>query len=79
MKQDCFNYTFSEWRRQERIYLEMLSGGDIFSCPACTDSPHVVHIDGNSKLYRYKKQSRDGRLVHLLLAQCCQCLFLNFT
>lgn len=61
MKQDVFNYTFSEWRRQEMKFFEVLAGGDIYTCPACEDAPHAVHIDGNMKLYRYTKKSKSDR------------------
>lgn len=63
MKQDVFNYTFSEWRRQESKFFETLSGGELFVCPACDDAPHTVHIDGNMKLYRYKRKSKTKRYV----------------
>lgn len=61
MKQDVFNYTLSEWRRQEREYFAGLVGGDLFVCPACSHTPHAIHIDGNMKLYRYEKRSRDPK------------------
>lgn len=63
MKQDVFNYTFSEWRRQEQVYFSALNGGDLFTCPACTDSPHAIHIDGNAKLYRYTKEHKNKEYV----------------
>lgn len=72
MKQDVFNYTFSEWRRQEKSYFENLAGGDLFSCPACSTTPHAIHIDGNMKLYRYNRKNLKTRL-----AKSCVLLFLN--
>lgn len=63
MKQDVFNYTFSEWRRQEMRFFEMLTGGAIYSCPACEEEPHAVHIDWNMKLYRYKRMSKIDKYV----------------
>ena len=50
---------FGEWRRQEAQYFKTLLGGNTFQCPACQDKPHIVYLDGNMKLYRYEKKSRD--------------------
>ncbi|XP_067944862.1 uncharacterized protein [Watersipora subatra] len=58
LKQDVFNYSMSEWRIQETNYLSKATGGSLFSCPACLDEPHAIHIDGNAKLFHYRAAGR---------------------
>lgn len=53
MRPEVFNAVMREWRRLED--LSQLKSHDPFNCPACGDTPHCVHIDGNAKLYRYEK------------------------
>lgn len=42
-----------EWKRLEEAALQQ--NHDLLRCPACADEPHAIHMDGNSKLYRYSK------------------------
>lgn len=57
IKQDVLNFTIAEWRKQEVLFYESMTGG-LFHCPACQDEPHTIHIDGNAKLFRYKAAGR---------------------
>lgn len=61
MKQDIFNYTMSEWKKQEVNFMSSVVGGkqsSLFYCPACGTEPHCIHIDGNAKLFRYDRGGR---------------------
>lgn len=58
MKQDSFNFMLMEWRYQETVYYSELFQGQLFTCPSCQEEPQTIHIDGNSKLFRYKAAGR---------------------
>lgn len=52
-----FTRTYREWKYGQHE-LEKLMKIPIFSCPACNGKQHSCHVDGNSKLYRYKTSGK---------------------
>ena len=71
VSQDTFNWCMREWRRVETLNLESITSGDAFYCPAYGENTHLMHLDGNMKLYRYRNASRYGigRLVFIIINQ----------
>uniref|UniRef100_A0A7M5U8G7 CxC3 like cysteine cluster domain-containing protein n=1 Tax=Clytia hemisphaerica TaxID=252671 RepID=A0A7M5U8G7_9CNID len=52
-----FSMAFREWC----LWLDqkdLIQSKDWMECPACYPHPHSCHVDGNSKLYRYKRGLR---------------------
>ena len=49
-----FDTTFKEWNFW--IYQkDSVMQKNWLECPACSDEQHSCHVDGNAKLYRYKR------------------------
>ena len=46
-----------EWRRCQRE-IESMADALPLTCTACGLNPHAVHVDGNRKLYRFKRTSQ---------------------
>lgn len=49
-----FSMSFKEWNfwLYER---DKVQHKDWLECPACSETQHSCHVDGNAKLYRYKR------------------------
>lgn len=50
---NSFSCAFKEWKYCQ-YKVNILRHMDWMKCPACEDSQHSVHVDGNMKLYRFK-------------------------
>ena len=48
---------FREWR-YFNFEKDKFMGKNWFECPSCAVSQHSCHVDGNSKLYRYKSAGK---------------------
>ncbi|XP_067931090.1 uncharacterized protein [Watersipora subatra] len=53
VRPEVINCVMREWKRLEE--LAMSEEHNLLQCPACNTKPHNINVDGNSKLYRYKK------------------------
>lgn len=51
---DAFQRSFFEWRYCQ-FEIDQLCGLKVFDCPACSPFMLAVSVDGNRKLYRFKR------------------------
>ena len=54
-----FSKAYSEWSYMIHEARRVV-GHDDLQCGACGPTPMCVHVDGNSKLYRYKSAGASG-------------------
>ncbi|XP_067305976.1 uncharacterized protein [Pseudorasbora parva] len=58
---DAFHRSFFEWRYC-RYEIDQLCGLKVFDCPACSPFMLAVSVDGNRKMYRFKRGDEDHGL-----------------
>ncbi|XP_048031290.1 uncharacterized protein LOC125258405 isoform X1 [Megalobrama amblycephala] len=58
---DAFQRSFFEWRYCQ-FQIDQLCGLKVFECPACSPFMLAVSVDGNRKLYRFKRGAEDHGL-----------------
>lgn len=58
---DAFQRSFFEWRYCQ-FEIDQLCGLKVFDCPACSPFMLAVSVDGNRKLYRFKRGHEDHGL-----------------
>ena len=59
INKSTFAKAFKEWKYCE-YELDMLQMKNWMKCPPCHETQHSVHVDGNSKLKRLKKEWKVG-------------------
>ncbi|CAM4491128.1 unnamed protein product [Leuciscus chuanchicus] len=58
---DAFQRSFFEWRYCQ-FEIDQLCGLKVFDCPACSPFMLAVAVDGNRKMYRFKRGDEDHGL-----------------
>ncbi|XP_073799249.1 uncharacterized protein isoform X2 [Danio rerio] len=58
---DAFQRSFFEWRYCQ-FEIDQLCGLKVFDCPACSPFMLAVSVDGNRKMYRFKRGAEDHGL-----------------